>query len=383
VTSVERVHVAVPGRPYDVVVGAGALAEVGRALAGRRQVAVVTPPELAATYAATTVEGIRAEGVDAVLVPMASGEAAKTLATVEKLCRAFAGVGLLRDDAVVAVGGGVVGDTAGFAASAYHRGVALVHVPTTLLAQVDSSIGGKTGVNLPEGKNLVGAFHQPLGVFADPLTLETLPEREFRVGLGEVAKYALMEGVRPEGARLGRLGGVGREVDEGDALVELLRLRTGDVLRRDVDTLVRLVARCVAIKAAVVAADTEERSGARAVLNYGHTLAHALETASSYELAHGEAVGIGLVFAGHLAHGLERVGPREVDRHQGVVAALGLPTTVPFEVRASDVVELMRRDKKSTGGLTFMLLGPDGIGRVDDPPDPALDTALAAVGVEV
>ena len=362
-TAVERIPVAVPGQAYDVVVGAGALVEVGRAMAGRRRVAVVTQAELAASHAATVVDATRAEGVDAVLVPMASGEAAKTLATVEGLCRTFATAGLLRDDAVVAVGGGVVGDTAGFAAASYHRGVDLVHVPTTLLAQVDSSVGGKTGVNLPEGKNLVGAFHQPVGVYADPITLETLPEREFRVGLGEVAKYALM--------------GV------GDELVDLLRLRTGDVLKRDIDTLARLVARCVEIKAAAVAADPEERSGARAVLNYGHTLAHALETASGYELAHGEAVGIGLVFAGQLAAAMERVGPREVDRHHGVVASLGLPTAVPFEIRAAEAVDLMRRDKKSAGGLTFVLLGPDGIERVDDPPAAALDAALAAVGVEV
>jgi len=382
-TAVARIPVAAPGQAYEVVVGAGALVEAGRAMAGRRRVAVVTQAELTASHASTVVDAIRAEGVDSVLVPMASGEAAKTLATVEELCRTFATARLLRDDAVVAVGGGVVGDTAGFAAASYHRGIDLVHVPTTLLAQVDSSIGGKTGVNLPEGKNLVGAFHQPVGVFADPITLETLPDREFRVGLGEVAKYALIEAARPEGAPLGRLGGVGREVGVGDGLVDLLRLRTGDALLRDVDTLARLVARCVEIKAAVVAADPEERSGARAVLNYGHTLAHALETASGYELAHGEAVGIGLVFAGQLAAAMERVGPREVDRHHGVVASLGLPTAVPFEIRAAEAVDLMRRDKKSAGGLTFVLLGPDGIERVDDPPAPALDAALAAVGVEV
>jgi 3-dehydroquinate synthase len=358
----ERVRIEVPGHPYDVVVGTGALAAIGGLLAGRRRVAVVSPIELAATHAAAVVAAIEG-GAEAVPVPMASGEGVKTLATVEDLCRAFASAGLLRDDAVVAVGGGVVGDTAGFAAATYHRGVDLVHVPTTLLAQVDSSIGGKTGVNLPEGKNLVGAFHQPIGVFSDPGTLRTLSDFEFRAGLGEVAKYALME--------------------RGGALTDLLRLRAGEVLRRDGDALTALVARCVAIKAEYVVADTEERSGARATLNYGHTLAHALETTSSYELAHGEAVGIGLVFAAHLARNLERIGPDEVDRHHGVVAALGLPTAVPFAVRGADVIEVMRRDKKAAGGLTFVLPGPEGLARVDDPPAPALEAALAAVRVEV
>jgi 5-deoxy-5-amino-3-dehydroquinate synthase len=364
VSTLRRVPVEVPGRPYDVVVGPGALADVATVVGGRRRVAVVTPTELGATHAATVVDALREGGTDPALVPMASGEAAKSLATVEALCRAFTGAGLLRNDAVVAVGGGVVGDTAGLAASTYHRGVDLVHVPTTLLAQVDSSIGGKTGVNLPEGKNLVGTFHQPIGVFADPVTLATLPEPEFRAGLGEVAKYALMD-------------------DDDDELLDLLRVRVGDVLRRDPEALTNLVARCVAIKATVVVADPEERTGGRAALNYGHTLAHALETASGYELAHGEAVGIGLVFAAQLAHALERIDLRDVDRHHGVVAALGLPTQVPFEVRSEDVVELMRRDKKAAGGLTFVLAGPNGLERVDDPPAPALEAALGAVGVEV
>jgi 5-deoxy-5-amino-3-dehydroquinate synthase len=363
VSTLRHVRVEAPGRPYDVVVGSGALAEVATIVAGRRRVAVVTHTELGATHAAAVVDSLREAGTDAVLVPMASGEAAKSLATVEALCRGFAGAGLLRNDAVIAVGGGVVGDTAGLAASTYHRGVDLVHVPTTLLAQVDSSIGGKTGVNLPEGKNLVGTFHQPIGVFADPATLATLPEPEFRAGLGEVAKYALM--------------------DVNDELLDLLRVQVGDVLRRDPEALTNLVARCVAIKVAVVVADPEERTGGRAALNYGHTLAHALETASGYELAHGEAVGIGLVFAAQLAHALERVGLRDVDRHHGVVAALGLPTQVPFEVRSDDLVELMRRDKKAAGGLTFVLAGPNGLERVDDPPAPALEAALGAVGVEV
>jgi 3-dehydroquinate synthetase len=242
----------------------------------------------------------------------------------------------------------------------YHRGIAVVQVPTTLLAQVDAAIGGKTAVNLAEGKNLVGAFHQPIGVVADTALLETLPAAEFRSGLGEVAKYALLP--------------------EGGAVVDLLRLHTAEVLARDPDVLTELVAECVAIKAAVVGSDPDERTGARATLNYGHTLGHALETTGTYALTHGEAVAIGLVFAVHLAHALERVGLDAVDRVHGVVAGLGLPVQVPGDVDRGELLTTMRRDKKARGGLTFVLPGANGIETVDDPPERALDAAFAAVG---
>jgi 3-dehydroquinate synthetase len=269
---------------------------------------------------------------------------------------------LLRGDAVVALGGGVVGDTAGFAASVYYRGVAVVQAPTTLLAQVDAAIGGKTAVNLPEGKNLVGAFHQPLGVLADVDALTTLPTREYRAGLGEVAKYALM----PEGERVARV----------------LEVDAARVVARDPAVLTELIAACAAIKAAVVAADPEERTGRRAVLNYGHTLAHALETIGQYELLHGEAVAIGLVFAGALAGATERIDASAVARHRELVAALGLPTAVPDGAHAALLVVAMQRDKKAQGGLTFVLPGADGLEIVHDPPAPALAVAFRAVGID-
>ena len=181
----------------------------------------------------------------------------------------------------------MVGDTVGFTAAVYQRGVALVQVPTSLLAMVDAAIGGKTAVNLPEGKNLVGAFHQPVAVVADVDTLASLPDDQYRSGLGEVAKYTLLP--------------------EGGAVAALLADHTDAVLQRDADTLTDLVAECAAIKAAVVAADPEERTGGRAQLNYGHTLAHAIETTGRYAVPHGEAVAIGLVFAVTLAQALERV----------------------------------------------------------------------------
>jgi 3-dehydroquinate synthase len=297
-------------------------------------------------------------GIEHRVFTMAGGEDAKTLATVEMLTRGFAAWGLLRGDAVVALGGGVVGDTAGFAAAVYHRGVDVVQVPTTLLAMVDSAIGGKTGVNLPEGKNLVGAFHQPRAVLADPAVLGTLPEREFRCGLGEVAKYALMEA--------------------DDTLSSCARA----LAARDGDAVTDVVARCAAIKARFVAADELERSGVRAALNYGHTLAHALETATGHALLHGEAVAVGLVFAGHLAGALERISPAAVARHEQLVDALGLPVRAPGGLRRDDLLAVMGRDKKAAGGLTFVLQGPNGIERVDDPDPAAVGKAFAAIGVE-
>lgn len=350
-----RVRVDVAPAPYDVVIGAGAIAEAGGLLAGRRRCALVTQPALS-QHADTLRNAV--PHADVFLVD--DGEDAKSLATVESLCRRFAASGLLRADAVIALGGGVVGDVAGFAAAAYHRGVDLVQVPTTLLAMVDSSVGGKTGVNLPEGKNLVGAFHQPVAVLADVATLTTLPAPEYRAGLGEVAKYALM----------------GDEV-----LAALLRDRSSAALAREIDVVTEMVARCVAIKAKVVTDDPEERSGRRATLNYGHTLAHALEIVGDYSLAHGEAVAIGLVFAGELARALDRIDAATADAHRDLVASLGLPTTAPAGVSAAELVEVMRRDKKARGGLTFVLQGPDGLDPVVDPPAPALDRALRAVGV--
>jgi 3-dehydroquinate synthase len=359
-----RVTVAVTP-PYDIVVGAGAIGALNTIVGDRRRVLVVT--QRAVFGACRHKLGGFLDGSDAPNNPvgvvfMDDGEQAKSFATVELLCREFTREGLLRGDAIVALGGGVVGDTAGFAAAVYHRGVAVVQAPTTLLAMVDAAIGGKTAVNLPEGKNLVGSFHQPIAVLADTTMLDSLPETEFRCGLGEVVKYSLL----PQGAEVAALLGV----------------RRAEIVARDPDALEQLVAACAAVKAEIVAADPEERTGARAALNYGHTLAHALETTGGHALAHGEAVAIGLVFAVHLARALERVGADVVDRTWAVIDGLGLPTAVPADdVTADSILEVMRRDKKAKGGLTFVLPGPLGMESVDDPPIAAIDTALRAVGV--
>lgn len=346
--------------PYDVVVGSGALDELGATLGDRSRVALVSQADVATHYGPAAVTALTRDGRTVERLEIPDGEEAKTLANVETLCRAFARRGLRRGDAVVALGGGVVGDTAGFAASVYHRGVALVQAPTSLLAMVDAAIGGKTAVNLPEGKNLVGAFHQPLAVVADIDTLASLPDEQYRSGLGEVAKYALL----PEGADV----------------AALLATRADAVLARDADTLTDLVAQCAAIKAAVVGADPEERTGARATLNYGHTLAHAIETTGRY-IPHGDAVAIGLVFAVTLARTLDRVDDATVIATRHLLDVLGLPVTVPPDRTGEELLVVMGRDKKTRGNLTFVLPGPHGVELVDDPPPALLERALDAVGV--
>jgi 3-dehydroquinate synthase len=347
--------------PYHVEIGPDALGTL-MDLVGDRTYVVVTQREVLDAQGRVLKGAL--DRVDPWIETMESGEIAKSFVTADQLCRRFAAGGLPRDGVVIAIGGGVVGDTAGFAASVYHRGVAVIQVATTLLAQVDAAIGGKTAVNLPEGKNLVGAFHQPLGVLADTTTLSTLPDAEFRSGLGEVAKYALM----PQGAAVARV------VDEQ---------RSG-VLARDPDTLEELVAACVDIKAQVVGEDPEEHTGVRATLNFGHTFAHALETVFGYTISHGEAVSIGLVFANGLARALDRIDDAAVTRASEILRAFELPVAVPAEagVPASVLVDAMHRDKKASGGLTFVLPGPNGLELVHDPPPAALDEALRTVGID-
>ncbi|WP_307781147.1 3-dehydroquinate synthase family protein [Rhabdothermincola sediminis] len=329
------VPVALGDRSYEVLVGPGVRSSLASVIPERsRRVAIVTQPELPVAVD---------PGREHRVFLMGQGEEAKSLATVEQLCREFSRWGLTRADTVVALGGGLVTDTAGFAAAVYHRGVAVVHVPTTLLAQIDAAVGGKTGVNLPEGKNLVGAFWQPHAVLCDTEVLATLPEREYRSGLGELAKYHFLGG--------GRL----------------------DELPLD-----ERVASCVRIKAEVVGSD-EREGGRRAVLNYGHTLAHALETAGHYDLRHGEAVAIGLVYAAELARALDRIDDERVAEHRRVVSAYGLPSMLPPGVDLDELVELMARDKKAVSGLTFVLDGPRGVEPVTGIDRPVLDRAFEAI----
>lgn len=316
------VPVEVPDAAYEVVVGDGARHHLSAVLpVGVRRAAVVTQANI----------GVAVDpGCDHKVFTIGDGEQAKTLGTVEQLCRQWASWGLTRADVVVAVGGGLVTDIAGFAASCYHRGVAVVHVPTSLLAQIDAAIGGKTGVNLPEGKNLVGAFWQPHSVLCDTAVLATLPDREVRNGFGELAKYHFLGLTDHRATTIGDPG------------------------------LAEVVADCVAIKASVVAAD-ERESGQRALLNYGHTLAHALEVEQAFDLRHGEAVAIGLLYAARLAETLGRIDADAVARHDELVGSYGLPTGLPPGVDHHRLVDIMGRDKKAVDGLTFVLDSPNGL----------------------
>ncbi len=329
-----RVDVLLGDRSYPVLVGAGARHQLATVLreadltAAAQRAAVVTQPGI----------GVEVDpGIPSQAFEIPDGEQAKELDTIGELCSGFTRFGLTRRDVIVAVGGGVVTDVAGFAAAVYHRGIAVVHVATTLLGQIDAAVGGKTGVNLAEGKNLVGAFWQPAAVLCDTEVLESLPERELRAGYGELAKYHFI----PSPA----------------ARPWLAKTPSGDLGELPID---ERVAACVAIKAEVVASD-ETESGRRALLNYGHTLAHALEIEGRFDLRHGEAVAVGLRYAALVARLLGRIDDARVAEHERVLAAYGLDAKLPAGVDADEIIELFGRDKKATDGITFVLDGPDGL----------------------
>ena len=345
-----RVEVPVGSLPYEVVVGRGARHELAAAVAatapGARACALVTQQSV---IDAGWLEGLDS-GLEQSLVVIPEGEDHKSLATIEAICRQLVERGISRRDLVVAVGGGLVSDVTGFVAASYLRGIGYLTIATTLLAQVDAAIGGKTGVNLPEGKNLVGAFWQPLRVLCDTEVLATLPPAERACGRGEMAKYAFLDGTEPTTEMLGWT------VDEQ-------------------------VARCVEIKAAIVAAD-ERESGLRMLLNYGHTLAHALEaiglerraageSGRVTELRHGEAVAVGIFFAALLAQRLGRIGEERVALHRQILGGFDLDIRLPEGLSASALVDAMARDKKAHHDLTFVLDGARGLEPVEGV-DPAL-----------
>ncbi|HUY43142.1 MAG TPA: 3-dehydroquinate synthase family protein [Acidimicrobiales bacterium] len=325
-----RINVALSERSYDVYVGAGVRRELAATIARlaprARRAAFVTSTELLTQPWFDFESGIAHD-----LHEIPNGERAKTTDSYLSLVEAFARSRLSRDDLVVAVGGGAITDVAGFAAATYLRGVALINVATTVAGQVDAAIGGKTGINLPDGKNLVGAFHQPLAVFCDYETLDTLPERERRAGMGEIAKCVLLE-------------------SRDQAWLE----------RATFEEQVELA---LSLKARIVS-DDEFEGGARALLNYGHTLGHALERESLARnidaLRHGEAVAIGLAFAARLARDLGRVDDQVVAAHDAVLAGFALPSRVPNELDTSALLDAMAHDKKAHHDLTFVLAGAQG-----------------------
>lgn len=327
--ALRTVDVELGDRTYPVQIGAGA-----------RHRLTEHVPERARRVAIVTQESIGVE-VDSDLSQevflIDQGEQAKTLSTIEQLCRQWAQWGLNRNDVVVGIGGGIVTDVAGFAASVYHRGLPVIQIPTTLLGQIDAAIGGKTGVNLPEGKNLVGAYWQPLAVLCDLETLNTLPARHYRAGLGEMAKYHFLDD--------GSLNTLDHE--------SLIDGRLG------IDALADRVEASVRLKAQAVSAD-EREGGQRALLNYGHTLGHALETHGDHDLLHGEAVAIGIAYAAELAHSLGRIDRDRVEEHRRILASYDLPMRPPGTPRFDDLLPIMQRDKKALDGITFILDGSNG-----------------------
>jgi 3-dehydroquinate synthase len=359
-----RVTVPVPRRAYEVAIGPGILGSAGEHLPdlpGATTAFVISDRAVADLYYEALAKALGDRGLASVLLLVPLGEEAKSLRGYENLLRQLAGREAHRDDAILALGGGAVGDLAGFVASTYMRGLPFIQIPTTLTAQVDAAIGGKTAVNLPEGKNLVGTFAQPVAVLADLDALSTLDERDYRSGLAEVAKYALA-------------------VD--DELLALLESDPAPVIARDAVVMEDVVARCVAAKARVVAEDERDAS-ARLVLNYGHTLGHALERLDAFRgRTHGEAVALGMVFAAALA---ERRGlaPGLSARTERLLRSLGLEPEGPLPA-AEDVLRCLRLDKKYRGAVRFVLL--EEIGRpvvVDDVSPGEVGSILLEMGAAV
>jgi len=300
---------------------------------------IITDAKVAEIAGNRVLELMRSGGFKVELAVFPGGEDHKNLTTVGTLTEKMVELGLDRHSTVIALGGGIPGDVAGFAASIYMRGIRYIQVPTTLLAQVDSSVGGKTGVNLPQGKNLVGTFHQPSLVFIDVSFIKTLPEREYLTGLAEVIKYGIIW-------------------DSG--FFGFLEQNQSAIGSRDQECLQQIVHRCCAIKADIVAQD-ETEGGIRALLNLGHTFGHALEALTGYRrYNHGEAVAIGIVLAARLAAESGVLSSSDHDRIQNLIVSLGLPTTYERLV-SSDIINQMRKDKKSVGGQLQLVL-PTGIG---------------------
>ncbi len=342
----KRVKVQVAPRHYNVMMERGLIDRAGRGLVRllgkQRRCFVVTVSPVRRLWGVRLEASLMKAGLRVEFLEMGDGETHKNFKTLESLAERMVAQGADRDCAVIALGGGVVGDVAGFLAACYMRGVDFVQIPTTLLAQVDASVGGKTGVNLKAGKNLAGAFHQPLAVLIDPDVLGTLPEREFRAGLYESVKCGVI----------------------GDAgLFRFMEANAGKILKRDGAALDRVIAASVKLKARVVAAD-EREGGVRRILNFGHTLGHALEAETGYRhFLHGEAVAWGMIGATLIAEATARIEAAEAKRIMSVVLSYGeLP---PVKVSAKNVVARLISDKKSRAGVVHFILPKSKIGAVE------------------
>lgn len=346
--TMRTLDVALGERSYPIWIGADlltGLAERWRARLRGKHVLVVSNDVVAPLYLERVVAGLGGLTWDKLILP--DGEQHKSVSSAERIFAALAQLKANRDASVIALGGGVIGDLAGFAAACWMRGIDFLQMPTTLLAMVDSSVGGKTGVNLPAGKNLVGAFHQPRAVVIDTSTLATLPAREYRAGLAEVVKYGAIN---------------------DSSFFQWLEHNVAALIAREETALVEAIAASCTNKAGVVARDETEQ-GERALLNFGHTFGHALETAAGYgALLHGEAVAIGMVLAATLSSRLGRAPESDAQRLQRMLDSLGLPTTLPAGSNAEQLLDLMRLDKKNVSGRLRLILWR-GIGAADIVPD--------------
>ncbi|MFC9788378.1 3-dehydroquinate synthase [Rhodococcus sp. NPDC127528] len=346
--------------PYPVIIGRGLLGELVDELIGTRTVAIFHQPPLAQTAEAVRA-ALAAKGIDAHRVEIPDAEDGKDLAVAGFCWEVLGRIGLTRSDAVVSLGGGAATDLAGFVAATWMRGVRIVHVPTTLLAMVDAAVGGKTGINTDAGKNLVGSFHEPSAVLIDLATLETVPRNEIVAGMAEVIKTGFI--ADPE-------------------ILELIERDPEAALDPTGEVLPELIRRSVEVKAKVVAADLKE-SNLREILNYGHTLGHAIERREKYRWRHGAAVSVGLVFAAELGRLAGRLDDATADRHRAILASVGLPTSYDADAFA-DLVKGMQTDKKNRAGmLRFVVL--DGLakpGRLEGPDPTLLAAAYSAVARE-
>lgn len=347
-----NVHVSLAERSYEIEIACGRLGKLGQSLQDfikSRSAVVVTDSNVGPIYLDHVRQQLTGEALKVETLTIAAGESSKSVEVCDSLWQQLDDLGTDRNTVIVALGGGVVGDLAGFIAATYARGLDFIQIPTSLLAQVDSSVGGKVGINLPNSKNMVGAFWQPKHVIIDPEVLETLDEANYIAGMAEVVKYGLIMDV---------------------ALFEFIGQNVEPILSRDHDLLGKLIAWCCRCKAHVVKEDERESSGIRATLNYGHTYGHAIESVFGYgEFLHGQAISIGMVCAARLGKQLGMVDQAFCDRQRRLFEALGLPVRCP-ETRHDELVAAMQRDKKVVSGQLKLIL-PNAIGSVGLVPAPA------------
>ena len=359
-----KIKVDLKERGYDIIIGKGIVSggkpdsSVFRPFVSGRKCLVVTDGNVDRILGARFLKILGTAGADAELAIFKAGESSKNIGTYESLLRKACKSGLDRSSVIVALGGGVVGDVAGFVAATYMRGIDFIQVPTTLLAMVDSSVGGKTGIDLPDGKNLIGAFWQPRLVVIDPAVLTTLPKREILCGLAEIVKYGvIMDG----------------------KFFSFIEKNLRGIVGIDKRIYAKIIARCCELKAEVVCADEHETKGLRAILNYGHTFGHAVETVTGYgKYGHGEAVSIGMCIAANLAVSLNRFSPASAERQESLLKAIGLPTAIARDLSPARIYKAMLKDKKTEKGKLRLVL-PDKIGKVSLAKDVNSEAVLQAI----